>query len=178
MFPFSERFDWGLQHAVQSNQTFLRQWDETPCTLLELFSAVSSCKLSAQCMEVAHTTNSGHTFRVYCCVSHRPMHVLDNRYWIWTYASHSCLPVCKSHLKLKLLWNKSWGIWVCMGFFTLGVCKTPVGIHQLVATIQQCCIGNSQQSNSSGSGWLFHFVWWSKGILVTLLRLHIHSSFS
>lgn len=54
------------------------------------------------------------------------------------------LPVCKSHLKLKLLWSKSWGIWVCVGFFTLGVLKTAVDIRQLVATIKQCCIGNSQ----------------------------------
>lgn len=54
------------------------------------------------------------------------------------------LPVCKSHLKLKLLWSKSWGIWVCIGLFTLGVHKTAVDIYQLEATIQQYCMGNSQ----------------------------------
>lgn len=31
-----------------------------------------------------------------------------------------------------------------MAFFTLGVCKTEVEIHQLVATMQLCCVGNSQ----------------------------------
>lgn len=146
MFPCGvlnvvKSFDWELQHAVRNNQTALRQWDETPRTLLELPSAASSRNLLAQCMEAAHTADSVHTFRVCHFGFHQAVHVLGDRYRFWTNASHSesclcgwmfcalssssvsALPACRNHLKLKLLWNKSWGICLLWHFSHLGYVK-------------------------------------------------------